>query len=116
MKQMGMMYPVVSLGHLMRNEKWKDIPCCSGFYQASCKGRIKSLTRTVVSSSGKKYVIMGKVISPYKTAEKPSFQNVADIKRQGTRRYRILTDDDADPSPEKKPFEKNCDDGGPSKK
>jgi len=51
----------------MKNEEWKDIPYYSGFYQVSCKGRIKSLTRTVVSSNGKKYVIMGKAISPYKT-------------------------------------------------
>lgn len=45
-------------------EIWKDIPSYEGYYQASDLGRIRSLTRIVISNNGQKNKIEGQIIKP----------------------------------------------------
>jgi len=45
-------------------EVWRDIPGLIGFYQASDKGRIRSLPRQVPTKGGATRIAGGKVLSP----------------------------------------------------
>lgn len=46
----------------MTEEIWKDIPNFEGYYQASTKGRIRSVKRTVKHKDGKVTVFKGRVL------------------------------------------------------
>jgi len=43
-------------------EEWRDIPNYEGYYQASDKGRVRSLDRTVVFRNGREKFYKGKII------------------------------------------------------
>lgn len=43
---------------------WKPVPNFEGLYEVSNKGKIRSLDREVVSSTGQRYTIKGKVLKP----------------------------------------------------
>ena len=46
-------------------EKWLPIPMYEGYYEISSTGKIKSLTRTIIRSDGKKLPINGKELKQY---------------------------------------------------
>lgn len=53
----------------LEDEEWLDIPRYKGIYQASNKGRIKSLSRTIIRNNGKKQYTPGQLMSIYKDKE-----------------------------------------------
>ena len=50
-------------------ETWQEIPECNGLYLVSNKGRIKSLGRTVVYSTGAKHTYKPKIMSLIKDSK-----------------------------------------------
>ncbi len=55
-------YQCLSLGNL-RGERWKDVPGFEGYYQASNKGRIRSIDRTIPHPRLKQQFVKGRVLS-----------------------------------------------------
>lgn len=49
---------------MYNNEIWKDIPEYNGFYQVSNLGRIRSLDRITIHSSGAAMKRKGKILKP----------------------------------------------------
>lgn len=47
----------------LKGEVWKDVPRYTGYYQASSKGRVKSLPRVVPMCDGRKYTVAGKILT-----------------------------------------------------
>ena len=54
---------IISIFAVMK-EQWKDIPGYEGKYQVSDQGRVKSLDRTIVRSTGVKHKIKGRILKP----------------------------------------------------
>lgn len=45
---------------------WKPVPNYEGLYEVSNKGKIRSLDHEVVSSTGQRYMVKGRVLKAYK--------------------------------------------------
>ncbi len=46
------------------NENWRPIPGYEGMYSVSDTGRVRSEDRTIVSSTGQRYLARGKILNP----------------------------------------------------
>lgn len=79
---------------LILDEIWKDIPGYEGLYQASTKGRIRSLDREVstydINTHGlTKRIIPGKILSPGKTGDYRNYYLVALYKNGKKQNFRV---------------------------
>ncbi|MGG2044765.1 NUMOD4 domain-containing protein [Burkholderia gladioli] len=48
----------------MKKERWADVPGYEGIYRVSSKGRVRSVTREVVTTTGALRIFNGVVLSP----------------------------------------------------
>lgn len=48
----------------MSDEEWRAIPGYEGYYEVSTKGRVRSLTRTVLCRNGQSRNLVGRMLTP----------------------------------------------------
>jgi len=65
----------------MSKEEWKDVVGFEGFYQVSSKGRVRSMSRTVIRSNGTKQTFKSKIYAIHKSST--TFYPMVTISKNG---------------------------------
>ena len=70
-------------------ELWKDISGFEGRYQASNKGRVKSLNRTITDCRGRRQIIKEKILKPENVDD--GYERVSLCRNGKKKHYRVAT-------------------------
>jgi hypothetical protein len=75
---------------LLLKIKWKDIPDCDGYYKASIYGKIRSVTRLVITKNNKRRVFKGQLLKPAYDSDGYAVVSISSPRMKGLKKVHQL--------------------------